>query len=949
MHDPQYRLSIAWQNVAYNQPPHTSFYVGEGMNPPPVPPVADAKLVWRGGLTTNAWDAATTRNWLTNGLWVSDSTTTVFNPGDTVLFDLTGSNSLPVRLAGTLSPAKVTVNSPGDYLLNGPGSLAGTMGLVKAGAGTLTLNTTNTYSGETAVRDGVLLVNGSLLQSPVTVWGNGWGGGVVGGSGCLGRSLTLQAGGNLMPGKGTNLPGTLVISNSLTEVGGTVNHFLLSDDPSGTLKSNALVQVFGNVTLAGSNVIFIHPLSGALGPGSYTLFAYSGVLNGGLSNLSLAGLSGAWASLTNPPGRLALNVLSNSSASLRWLGGPGSYWDVAISSNWLNGSALARFNPGDSVRFDNAGSTNPLVNLVGGLTPSAVVVDASADYTFGGSGTIGSSCSLAKSSSGTLTILTTNGYTGPTLIGGGTLVAATLAGPGLSSSIGASGSDPTNLVFGGGTLRYTGGSVSVSRGATLNAGGGTIEVESATATLTLGGPALVGSGALTKIGSGTLALTSDSSFPGGIAVNAGTVSLGSLGSGGSGPLWLNGGTLYLAAAGGPAVYANALSVTATSAIVSSGTGNNNQALAGSWSGSATLYVNTGSGGTLSVKGDLTGFSGSLVLLGGGYFRFYGSSGSSAASFDLGVGTAIMHTRDGGTVSLGSLSGGTGTVLRGASSTANPGTFIVGANNGDAIFLGTIADGTKGAGATTAITKVGSGSWTLSGACTYTGPTVVSNGTLLVNAVLGGTNQVTVYGKLGGNGALAGPVTVQPGGILVPGPGLGLLTISNSLALMPGSATLVELSKAPVTNDAVRVTGSLALGGTLMLTNIGSTPLEAGDSFKLFSAPPSGSAFDTIMPATAGPGLRWDTGALAASGMLKVVAAPVPRFAGLAVSTNSVVIRGTGGENNGSCFVLTSTNVALSLSQWTRSATNHYDANGNFIFTNAVVPNAPQNFYILQLP
>ncbi len=30
MHDPQYRLSIAWQNVAYNQPPHTSFYLGEG-------------------------------------------------------------------------------------------------------------------------------------------------------------------------------------------------------------------------------------------------------------------------------------------------------------------------------------------------------------------------------------------------------------------------------------------------------------------------------------------------------------------------------------------------------------------------------------------------------------------------------------------------------------------------------------------------------------------------------------------------------------------------------------------------------------------------------------------------------------------------------------------------------------------------------------------------------
>jgi rhamnogalacturonan endolyase len=37
MQDPQYRLSIAWQNVAYNQPPHTGFYLGEGMKDPSKP------------------------------------------------------------------------------------------------------------------------------------------------------------------------------------------------------------------------------------------------------------------------------------------------------------------------------------------------------------------------------------------------------------------------------------------------------------------------------------------------------------------------------------------------------------------------------------------------------------------------------------------------------------------------------------------------------------------------------------------------------------------------------------------------------------------------------------------------------------------------------------------------------------------------------------------------
>jgi rhamnogalacturonan endolyase len=37
MHDYVYRLGIAWQNVAYNQPPHTSYYLGDGMGTPPQP------------------------------------------------------------------------------------------------------------------------------------------------------------------------------------------------------------------------------------------------------------------------------------------------------------------------------------------------------------------------------------------------------------------------------------------------------------------------------------------------------------------------------------------------------------------------------------------------------------------------------------------------------------------------------------------------------------------------------------------------------------------------------------------------------------------------------------------------------------------------------------------------------------------------------------------------
>ncbi|HTV17870.1 MAG TPA: rhamnogalacturonan lyase [Polyangiaceae bacterium] len=39
MHDPQYRSAISWQNVAYNQPPHPSFQIGNGMSAPPTPDI----------------------------------------------------------------------------------------------------------------------------------------------------------------------------------------------------------------------------------------------------------------------------------------------------------------------------------------------------------------------------------------------------------------------------------------------------------------------------------------------------------------------------------------------------------------------------------------------------------------------------------------------------------------------------------------------------------------------------------------------------------------------------------------------------------------------------------------------------------------------------------------------------------------------------------------------
>jgi rhamnogalacturonan endolyase len=39
MHDPIYRLSVAYQNVGYNQPTQTGFYLGNGMSRQPRPAI----------------------------------------------------------------------------------------------------------------------------------------------------------------------------------------------------------------------------------------------------------------------------------------------------------------------------------------------------------------------------------------------------------------------------------------------------------------------------------------------------------------------------------------------------------------------------------------------------------------------------------------------------------------------------------------------------------------------------------------------------------------------------------------------------------------------------------------------------------------------------------------------------------------------------------------------
>jgi hypothetical protein len=69
---------------------------------------------------------------------------------------------------------------------------------------------------------------------------------------------------------------------------------------------------------------------------------------------------------------------------------------------------------------------------------------------------------------------------------------------------------------------------------------------------------------------------------------------------------------------------------------------------------------------------------------------------------------------------------------------------------------------------------------------------------------------------------------------------------------------------------------------------------------------------------------------------------------IAAGDGSFIFSGNGGLSNGTYSVLTSTNLVTPLALWTPIATNQFDSQGQFIFTNTAPTNTPQLFYILQM-
>jgi autotransporter-associated beta strand protein len=117
--------------------------------------------------------------------------------------------------------------------------------LIKAGTGTLTLSNTDTYSGQTVVNSGRLVVNGKLLDTAaVTI-----NGGTLSGDGKV-PATTVQSGGVLSPG---NSPGTLTVGSVSFATGSTFNEEL-GGIIAGKQYAQMVIPAGGTVTLDNPNL-----------------------------------------------------------------------------------------------------------------------------------------------------------------------------------------------------------------------------------------------------------------------------------------------------------------------------------------------------------------------------------------------------------------------------------------------------------------------------------------------------------------------------------------------------------------------------------------------------------------------------------------------------------------------------------------------------------------------
>jgi autotransporter-associated beta strand protein len=804
-------------------------------------------LTWVGDGSANVWNTVTAN-------WTGDAT--VFANNDNVLFDDTGSNTPAIDMTEAVSPSAVVFNATQNYTLGTTttGRLAGAASLVINGTGTVTLTSSNSFTGPTTVNAGKLVIGhvNALSTSAVTV-----NTGVV-------EIANLNLGADPRP--------DLTLNNGATlrGAGGTVSRYSKSGFPSvgagaevklDTASATDQLEI-GSAVRNGSAASVIE----AAGPG--TIYVASGAT-------AATAYAGSW-ELTGGRLRLGdLNALGNPGGSsprpITLLGG---VFEPAVSSGGTYGNPVS-VAANSAVVGNRISSGAGVTQTLGALTVGnhTLAVGTGGNVT-SGTGTLAfGSTTLA----GDATFHVTNGVAATTTL--------TLG------AIGESGGSRSLTKSGNGTLSLASAS-SYSGGTVLSAGILAINHTNALGT----GPLTLAGGTLQVLASlnpvmNNLVLSADSTITGG---NVEPRFEGALG-GSAGTLTLSGTAAtfqprFLGAFtfNRPIVLDNANTRLRIYNIGST------QVYNGVISGPGAVHRRTATGGLqgTAIFNAANTFSGGFTLTEGYVGLGSSTTGDPITSGPLGTGTLTLGDSGNSDLSVRGFfaSGGTRTVANpivfstaapvqtnvftGSHDltftgpvTLNTNRLFVVNNSGVTTFAGPISNGATSSG----LTKQGTGELRLNGTNTYTGSTVVEQGTL------------------SGTGILAGGLTVGTGGTLAPGASLGIFSVSNSATL--GGALTIEVHKAPgptYTADLLAVLNTLNCGGTVTVIATGD-PLVAGDEFTVLSAGTFTGSFSSISPGP-GPGLAWDTVKLPTEGKLLVHANPVANpdvAAAVHGSTNSI--------------------------------------------------------------
>ncbi len=813
------------------------------------------------------------------------------------LGDLNGEGGSKIHLG---SNTLIVGGTNNDALFSGV--MDGGGSLTKQGTATLTLGGANTYSGTTTVNDGTLYITGSLASTStldVAAIGvfdiSGSSGvtigdfiGAVGSQVHLGnKTLTVGtahstlfsgviADGGFSPGTGGSLikqgAGTLTLGGANTYTGtATVSDGTLAITGSLASTSSLAVTASGIFDISGSSGVTIGIFSGAIGSqvylGNKTLTV--GTANGALFAGVIAdgGISpGTGGSLTKENGgTLVLSGANTYTGTTTVNGGTldlsGSLTSVAMVVNsgtfFLSSTGMipntSSLSVGATGVFDMSQATSPvtlgdLTGVVGGkihLGSNTLIVGTNNSTLF--SGVMDGTGGLTKQNAGTLTLGGSNMYSGTTSVSTGTLaITGTLNG--LS----------TVSLASGGILDISGSSgVAIDGldgplGTTVTLGARTLTIDG---TGTFSGT-INGTGGITKAGTGTFILNGTNNYTGTTTVNGGTFDLTTTLS--STLIDVNSGIFFLTSTA-TLSETNSLFVGATgifdmttaSPIVTIGD------LSGDFGGQIYLGANTlvaGTNNSTIFSGTMSGTGGftkenlGVITLAGGN-TYSGlttvASGTLALTGNLNPATSLLLSSIGTfdmsgsfefiPVTVADLMGSMGSVIY-----LGNRTLIAGTSN-STLFSGEIRDGGIYGGTGGFFVKQGSGAITLAGANSFTGETVIDDGTIILTGSLAPTSALLVAangvfdmtavdvtigdlrGFAGGQIHLGGH-TLTVGAIIDTTFGGNIDGIGGSL-IKQGSSQLVLTGASTYTGLTTINAGALAVDGSLtssVLINIGGT-------------------------------------------------------------------------------------------------------------------------------